>query len=233
MANVPTTAWSETTPAGSDDISQGDNRIRELKTQIREVVDVDHKFDSSGQDADMGKHNQCSFIEAADIGSGAEGLPILGAQTVSGKAELMFTDEDDNDVQITSGGKLYMVDILNAIYPIGSVVTLGVSTNPGTLYGVGTWTAIEGKVVVGIAGSGTFDTLDATGGEEEVTLDETMIPAHTHTYPYGDTDGVGTNYVDNNATNDLGTKEVSSTGGGLPHENMPPYIVKYVWQRTA
>lgn len=103
---VPTTSWDETSPAGSQDISLGDNRIRELKTQIREVVDVDHKFDSSGQDADMGKHNKVSFLEAADIGTGATGKPILGAQTVSGKAELVFTDEDDNDVQITSAGKL-------------------------------------------------------------------------------------------------------------------------------
>jgi len=102
--SVPTVSWDETSPAGSQAISLGDNRIRELKTQIREVVDVDHKFDSSGQDADMGKHNQISFLEQADIGTGAEGKPILGAQTVGGKAELVFTDEDDNDIQITSAG---------------------------------------------------------------------------------------------------------------------------------
>lgn len=84
---VPTTAWSETTPAGSDDISQGDNRIRELKTQLREVIDVDHKMGSSGSDADNGKHDKVSLLEQANLGTGAEGKPILGAQTVSGKAE--------------------------------------------------------------------------------------------------------------------------------------------------
>lgn len=104
MADIPTTSWDETSPAGTQAISLGDNRIRELKTQLREVIEIDHNFSSSGQDADYGKHNQISLLEQADLGTGAEGKPILGAQTVDGKAELLFTDEDDNDVQLTSGG---------------------------------------------------------------------------------------------------------------------------------
>lgn len=106
MANVPTTAWNELTPAGSDNVSAGDNRIREMKTQIREVIDVDHDFPSSGQAADVGQHKRVTLQEQANLGTGTEGVPILGAQTVDGKAELLFTDEDDNDIQLTSGGKL-------------------------------------------------------------------------------------------------------------------------------
>ena len=160
---IPTQSWSEATPAGSDNASAGDNRIREMKTQIREVIDIDHKFASTGTDDDNGKHDRCSFIETDDIGSGAEGLPILGAQTISDKPELVYTDEDDNDIQITNAGSLSISDdttlanwstVMELIYPVGSVVTLGVTTNPGTLYGVGTWAAIEGAVVVGIKGTG-------------------------------------------------------------------------------
>ena len=44
---VPTTQWSETTPAGNDNISSGDDRMREMKTQVREVVAVDHEFTST------------------------------------------------------------------------------------------------------------------------------------------------------------------------------------------
>lgn len=106
MANVPTTSWNEASPAGSDNISAGDNRIREMKTQIREVIDVDHDFPSSGQAADVGQHKKVTLQEQANLGTGAEGVPILGAQTVDGKAELVFTDEDDNDIQLTSSGKL-------------------------------------------------------------------------------------------------------------------------------
>lgn len=106
MANVPTTAWSELTPAGSDNVSAGDNRIREMKTQIREVIDVDHDFPSSGQAADVGQHKKVTLQEQANLGTGAVNATILGSQTVNGKGELVYTDEDDNDIQLTSGGKL-------------------------------------------------------------------------------------------------------------------------------
>jgi len=108
MAATPTTSWDETSPAGSDALNQGDNSIRLVKTSIREVIAVDHKFGSSGSDVDNGKHNWVSLLAQADIGTGAAGKPILGAQTVAGKGELLFTDVDNNDVQLTSLGKLYL-----------------------------------------------------------------------------------------------------------------------------
>jgi hypothetical protein len=103
---IPINALDETKPAGSRAASLGDNDIREYKTQNREILEVNHVYPSSGQSADAGKHKMVHLIEQADLGTGAEGKPILGAQTVSGKAELLFTDEDNNDVQITSGGRI-------------------------------------------------------------------------------------------------------------------------------
>lgn len=252
---IPTTSWSETSPAGSDALNQGDNRIRELKTQIREVIDVDHQFNSSGQDAANGKHNKCSFIEAADIGTGASGLPILGAQTVSSKPELVYTDEDNNDIQITSAGKLHapslggvypaanvaaLATMLNLIYPVGIVVTLGVSTNPNTLFGIGTWTAIAGRVIVGIdAGQTEFDTLDETGGAKTVTLTgaQSGLPAHTVSVPGKSGGAVGTtaNFprADTLALDGNISVSVNAADAAEAHSNLQPYIVKYVWQRTA
>ena len=62
---------------------------------------------------------------------------------------------------------LTRAQLLALVYPVGSVVTFGVSTNPATLFGFGTWAAIAGKVIVGIdAGQEEFDTLDETGGEK-------------------------------------------------------------------
>jgi hypothetical protein len=135
-----------------------------------------------------------------------------------------------------------------ALLPVGSIVVLGVSTDPATLYGFGTWTAIAtGKVIVGKAASGTFSTLDATGGSETHTLSVTEMPSHTHTqdahnhlvtsvavgatrnYTVFGTDAgiVGNRYTDSStATN-------QNTGGGGAHNNLQPYIVKYMWQRTA
>lgn len=99
--------WDETTPPGTGAagaISLGDDRIRELKRALRERLAVDHEFyaDESGQN--VGIHTKVTLKEAADIGTGASGLPILGAQTSDGIPELTYTGEDDADLAITYKG---------------------------------------------------------------------------------------------------------------------------------
>lgn len=250
MADLPSIAWNEASPAGNTDINLGDNRLRELKTQIREVVDYDHQFNSSGVHADNGCHRRSTYLEQADIGSGAVGKTILGSQTVSGKGELVYTDEDDNDIVLTKNGRIrsaslgnldetptdtaFPATVLQAIYPIGIVITLGVSTNPATLFGFGTWTAIAGRVIVGIDDTQTeFDTLDETGGDKTHTLTTAEMPAHTHTY----TKSPGASSVGSDSGGDgtqtLDTENTGSTGGGGAHNNLQPYIVKYCWQRVS
>ena len=241
---IPTVGMNEETPAAGNYIREGDDRIREHKTQVREVMEVDHVYPSSGQDADAGKHKQVSLVEAADIGSGAEGLPIIGAQTSGGKAELCFTDEDDNDIYLTKAGELYpgssptlanWTEVMKLLYPVGIVITLGVSTAPATLFGFGTWAAIAGKVIVGInAGDAEFDTLDETGGAKTVTLTSAQsgVPAHTHpvTILSGGS-GVGNGGNSNCSTG--ATSANTAANASEAHSNLQPYIVKYVWQRTA
>lgn len=145
-----------------------------------------------------------------------------------------------------------MATILASVMPVGFVVTLGVSTNPSTLYGFGTWSAIAGRVIVGInAGDTEFDTLNETGGVKSVTLSVNEMPSHDHrlasvtTYSdhcagCGDaTNGVGGPRSDAGQavsfySTDLREHDLmENTGGGQAHSNLQPYIVKYVWERTA
>jgi hypothetical protein len=197
------------------------------------------------------------------LGTGAAGATILGSQTINSKGELVYTDEDDNDIQLTKAGVLYpsqstvLADwavLMNLIYPIGYVITLGVSTNPGTLLGVGTWTAITGTVIVGKAAAGTFNTLNATGGAETVTLTgaQSGIAAHSHlsfydantnatmsasNYPARTYTVSGDAYTDvrgqTNEANVGKTSNATSTTAAEAHSNLQPYIVKYCWERTA
>lgn len=73
-------------------------------------------------------------------------------------------------------------DMLERVYPVGSVFVSVVSTNPALLLGIGVWQAIAaGRVLVGVdTGDADFDAAEKTGGAKTVTLTEAQIPAHTH-----------------------------------------------------
>jgi hypothetical protein len=123
---------------------------------------------------------------------------------------------------------------LDSIYPVGSIyMNATSSTNPATLIGFGTWIAFgAGRVPVGIDSSDTdFDTAEETGGAKTHTLTVDEIPAHTHSVPNS---GSQNNSFDSGTTvgNDV-TGTSGSTGGGSAHNNLQPYIVVYMWKRTA
>jgi len=133
-----------------------------------------------------------------------------------------------------------------AMYPVGSIYTNAeVSTNPATLLGFGTWAAYaEGRVPVGKASSGTFDTLNATGGAEtdSHTLTLSEIPSHNHSNGEYNRllkqDGNTTvASVDGSAGEpNLGSSgAIQAAGGGAAHTHdiLQPYIVVYMWKRTA
>ena len=103
---------------------------------------------------------------------------------------------DMNDGRITNVGQPTSGDNVvsfDDIYPVGSIyMNATVSTNPGTLLGVGTWVEMgEGKVLLGESGSYAAG---ATGGATSVstTLTTNELPNHTHTHDHGGED-FGTN----------------------------------------
>ena len=87
----------------------------------------------------------------------------------------------DNSTKIATTA--FVQQALQAVYPVGSVyINASSSTNPGTLFGFGTWTVFgEGKVLVGLLSTDAlFDTLGEVGGSKD-----SIIGAHTHTFTSG------------------------------------------------
>ena len=249
MANVPIISWSETTPAGGDNIAQGDDKIREAKKQIREIINVDHDFPSSGQAADNGQHKQVTLQEQADLGTGAVSATILGSQTIDGRGELVYTDEDDNDIQLTKAGVTYpsqsttladWAPIMALIYPVGSIyANASDATNPATLLGIGTWVAIEEEVIAGYKAASTFDPVGTLSvGAETVTLTggESGTSAHNHPRtPVGEGE-TGASYGSGTGSGGASPSTTGTSSEAVAndaHNNIQPTYVAYLWRRTA
>lgn len=123
------------------------------------------------------------------------------------------------------------------LFPVGSYyINETNSTNPATLLGFGTWVAVQNRTIVG-KGSGTFATAGSTGGAETHTLTVNEMPSHSHAYngtviQYTGAGGTQAWNLNSGTTasEPLGTQ---STGNGQPHNNMPPYIVAFIWKRVS
>jgi len=136
----------------------------------------------------------------------------------------------------------------NLLFPVGSIYTNAtVATNPGTLLGFGTWTAFSaGRVMIGNGGGFSAG---ATGGVADAVLvshshtASVSDPGHAHTYTtYGNTQpqsGSSTQCLVSPTTRTTSsvttgvTVSNSTEGVSATNANLQPYIVVYMWQRTA
>jgi hypothetical protein len=240
---VPTVALNESNPTIGDEIREGPERIAEYKLQNREILEVDHVYPSSGTSETGGYHKQLTLVESADVGTGEEGICVLGAETDGDdKPELVFTDEDDVSTQITKAGALNLdavtlsaaSTLFGLIYPVGSLYCNKTdSTNPAILFGVGTWVAIESCVLVGVD-SGTFATPGVEVGSETVNTSN-----HTHTLPkdgWGSTLAGASGLLSTDIGDGVEHAANGNTSGSSGSESLSiiqPSMPVYMWERTA
>ena len=128
-------------------------------------------------------------------------------------------------------------EIVNTIYPVGSVYISISDLNPGTIMG-GVWESFgAGKALVGVDADDTdFDIPEKTGGEKAHTLTVDEMPSHNHNIlrPRWST-AAGANAVyGSNGTGSGSNRDADAfQGGGQAHNNLQPYITVYFWKRTA
>lgn len=124
------------------------------------------------------------------------------------------------------------------IYPVGSVYISTVATNPATLFGFGTWAAFgAGRTIIGVGTSDAVYAAGATGGESNHILTQAETPAHVHTYHEMSNPtehaASGTSFWTTHFDDPLIISNTGSIGGGAAHNNLPPYVVAYLWQRVS
>ena len=159
------------------------------------------------------------------------------------------TDGDSGQVMSTNGNGQVSFTTLTGVtatisnaYPVGSIyMNCSNATNPSTLLGFGTWESFgAGRVLIGIDSSDTdYDTAEETGGSKTHTLTTAQLPSHRHTIGSNDsTAGFGGAAGNREFVHDAGSGignpvNSSFTGSGQAHPIVQPYIVVYMWKRTA
>ena len=123
-----------------------------------------------------------------------------------------------------------IIDLVDMIYPIGSVYISTQSTNPKNFLG-GTGEQIQGRFLLGA--SATYPN-GTTGGAATHTLTIEEMPKHSHTYSetYKNTsNGYGGKFSGSWVSQT--DSNTSDTGSGKAHNNMPPYLAVYIWKRIS
>ena len=193
---------------------------------------------------------QTAIATKADLASPTfTGSPVLPTGTTA----TTQSSSDDSTKLATTAFVQDVADVIkSALFPVGAIYTATVSTNPATLLGFGSWSAFgAGRVLIGNGGGFTAGN---TGGSADA-----VVVSHTHTGTTNSSNPTASGRLDGNV---LGSGTPSSypvpttttTGSPVPwnplnahthtfttdssgvsgtNANLPPYIVVYMWQRTA
>lgn len=154
------------------------------------------------------------------------GIPIAYVDTKKNSFGVNCFPKNEKSLEIN--GKT----VFDMVYPVGSVYVSVNSTSPATLFG-GTWVQIKDKFLLS---AGDTYKAGATGGESTHVLTVDEMPRHNHSIDNLNVSGSTTPYMTVQAQEKKGyggNVQTFFTGGGQEHNNMPPYIVVYIWQRTA
>lgn len=197
---VFTRTWNgsyEASPANTQAASQGAQRIRELKLDLRERLAVDHIFGDGS--ANEGYHNVIHLPEQGSDPGGVANYGVVYTKDVSTITELFYRDSAGTVTQITRNGSVLsrfvgeIVAHASTSTPVGFLPCDGAAVSRttysalfaviGTIWGAGDGSTtfnvpnLARRTMVGKGGTGSGTLGNAvgnTGGAETVNL------AHTH-----------------------------------------------------
>ena len=185
-----------------------------------------------------------------ETGTGA--LVFAGSPALTGTPTAPTASYGTSTTQISTTA--FVQAALQLLYPVGSVyINATNNTNPGTLFGFGTWTAFgAGRVPVGFDSTDPlFDSAEETGGSKNAivvshTHTATSVvtdPGHTHSFRTGDGGSSGdpikngvnnSGSVTNSAVTGITVATTNATTGESgTNKNLQPYITVYMWKRVS
>ena len=175
------------------------------------IVTVADKLESTDYNMTLGKGIPSFFIDTKKSSVGVNCLPS--------QSDVLQLGES---AWLTAQGA----------YPIGSIYLSVTDANPAALFG-GTWERIGGRFLLGA--DSTY-AAGSTGGEAAHTLTVDEMPRHNHEIDNLNAAGNSTPFMTVQAQDKKGyggNVQTMHAGGGKAHNNLPPYLAVYMWQRVS
>lgn len=222
MAYTKTNWVNGTTPLNDKNMNKIENELENLDTNMNKKANSADVYTKTEIDTKLNKKQE-KLIAGTNI--------TISNNTISAKAATYSNATSSADGLMSKGDKSKLDNILNLVYPIGSIYMSVNSTSPAILFG-GTWEQIKDRFL--LACGETYKNGE-TGGEAKHTLTIAEIPSHSHKTWVGTTG----NAQETLSTGDRvehnwgSTDALEATGGGQPHNNMPPYLAVYMWKRIT
>lgn len=193
-----------------------DDSIQSMVTCDRDsaydfVVTVADRLESTDYNLALGKGIPAFFIDTKKSSVGVNCLP------------------SQSDV-LQLGDSAWLT--AQGAYPVGAIYLSVTDANPAALFG-GTWERIGGRFLLGA--DSTY-AAGSTGGEAKHTLTVDEMPRHNHEIDNLNASGSATPFMTVQAQDKKGfggNVQTMYAGGGKAHNNMPPYIAVFMWQRVS
>ena len=245
-------------PAATDALSQADEHLRLIKATVKATfpsvtgaVTATHTAINTKVAEPVSAITSDGSNPSLNTGAGVTADKLKTLIGVSTPAITTATDSGGEVTPSLATGitavevwDLVKSAALDSIYPVGAIYTAITSGSPATVFG-GTWVSFgQGRVMVGhddaaepdtdfVAGS-TDGSAVLVGGAKTHTLLIEEMPSHTHTINgIENPSGSGANGSSDGASSFTNSLTTNATGGGGAHNNLQPYVVVYMWKRTA
>jgi hypothetical protein len=235
-------------PAATDALSQADEHLRLLKSTIKATwVNVTGPVTATHTEL----NTRPAMTTDGSTPALASGIDAAAVRTLIGVSAPAAIESDGTVPTLATGisaGEIISLigaATLLTVYPVGAIFTSVAATAPATMFG-GTWEALPaGRVLVNFDASDTdFDTVEFGGGNKSGTVD-TVIPRDGWGDVQSNTDELPEPTTAGRLITGSGTGEDQENLESLAHASgdqtitssvaslLQPYMVVYMWKRTA
>ena len=205
--------------------------ISELFIELRKLIEDETQAREQGDNTLQNAINtETSSREQAD--TTLQNAINTETTRATAKETELKTDIDDTKTSVLNEIKAWVKETQ---HPIGSIYITSKKGNPSSIFG-GTWKQLKDRFLLACGDKYNPGT---TGGEAEHKLSINEMPSHNHEtinnkILANDTDEQPITFKNGtDARLSQNARATTSVGGNLPHNNMPPYITVYVWERIS